>query len=312
MSVLQKGRKSDNIRTSSRVTRENPGSYDRTTQGSEGRDETLVFNDPNLSEAIHDSARRYKVSSAIHAEDFIFHFLLNASKDKAQGAQLYFESGKSSAEQASAIYKEHAARPPRRVLDFASGYGCVTRHLPGVLPGSKVFACDVLESCVTFVSQCLEFRALQSAKIPEELVINKRFDLIIVLSLFSHLPERTFSRWLRQIARLAAPGGIVLFTTHGRMSAQQFGNPPLTADGFWHDPRKEHPNLDASNYGLSICSRKYCEVCIEEIKDVKLVDYREGFWWGHQDVYVLRKQGRAETASQLVSKLFTALGCRVR
>jgi SAM-dependent methyltransferase len=251
------------------------------------------------------------VSSAIHAEDFIFHFLLNASKDKAQGAQLYFESGKSSAEQASAIYKEHVARPPGRVLDFACGYGCVTRHLPGVLPGSKVFACDVLESCVTFVSKCLGFRTLQSSKIPEELVINKRFDLIIVLSLFSHLPERTFSRWLRQIVRLAAPGGIVLFTTHGRISAQQFGNPPLTADGFWHDPRKEHPNLDASNYGLSICSREYCEVCIEEIKDVKLIDYREGFWWGHQDVYVLRKQGRAETASQLITKLFTALGCRV-
>jgi 2-polyprenyl-3-methyl-5-hydroxy-6-metoxy-1,4-benzoquinol methylase len=225
-----------------------------------------LFDDPTLSDAIQDSARRYKVSGAIHPEDFIFHYLLNASTDKPRGSQLYFERGRSSAEGVAAIYRDYSARPPKQVLDFASGYGCVTRHLPEVLPGSEVFACDVLESCVNFMSQTLRFRALRSTKIPEELVIKKIFDLVVVLSLFSHLPERTFSRWLRQIVRLAAPRGIVLFTTHGQISAPHFGNPPLTADGFWHEPRMELPSLDPTHYGLSICSRRYCETCIEELK----------------------------------------------
>jgi hypothetical protein len=260
-----------------------------------------LFDDPALSEFIRDHAQRYQVSGAIHAEDFIFHYLLSAMVDRPQGVHQYFWSGRESAEQAAAICKEHGASP-RYVLDFASGYGCVTRHLPSHFPESKVVASDVLPSCMAFVSECLKIPGLPSARIPEELAIRKRFDLVLVLSLFSHLPERTFSRWLRRIAGLAAPGGLVIFTTHGRASAQHFGNPTLTAEGFWHSPQSEHHELDAAHYGLSLCTREYCETCIAELPDVKLVDYREGFWWGHQDMFVLRKD-RAPTPLERVRKV---------
>ena len=166
-----------------------------------------------------------------------------------------------------------------------------------------MFASDVLPSCIAFISEALKIPSLRSTRIPEELAIRKRFDLIVVLSLFSHLPERTFSRWLRRIASLAAPGGLVILTTHGRVSAQHFGNPTLTAEGFWHSPQSEHHELDRTHYGLSLCTREYCEACIAEIWDVKLVDYREGFWWGHQDVFVLRKE-RAQTPLERVRKVF--------
>jgi len=157
----------------------------------------------------------------------------------------------------------------------------VTRHLPRLFPGSRVSASDVLPSCVSFVSECLKTSSLPSTRIPEDFHIARRFDLVIVLSLFSHLPERTFSRWLHRIAGLAAPGGLVIFTTHGRLSAPHFGNPTLSAEGFWHTPQSEHHDLDHRHYGLSVCTRQYCETCIAEIKDVKLVDCHEGLWWGH-------------------------------
>jgi SAM-dependent methyltransferase len=260
-----------------------------------------LFDNPALSNLIAASARHYEVSSAIHAEDFIFHYLLNAAVEPSQGVQQYFQSGRESAQHAVAICKQHGT-VPRRILDFASGYGCVTRHLPGLFPRSKVFASDVLPSCVAFVSECLTVQSLLSTRVPEELTIRKRFDLIIALSLFSHLPERTFSRWLRRITALAAPGGLVIFTTHGRVSAPHFGNPTLTAEGFWHSPRSEHHELDRAHYGLSVCTREYCESCIAEIRAVKLLDYREGFWWGHQDTFVLQKE-QAATPLQRVRKL---------
>jgi hypothetical protein len=103
--------------------------------------ETNLFSDPTLAGAIDAAARQFDVSPMIHAEDFIFHYLLNCGMPRETAVQHYFESGRTSAEQAASIFKEHVAQPPRTILDFACGYGCVTRHLHHVFPGAKVTAC---------------------------------------------------------------------------------------------------------------------------------------------------------------------------
>lgn len=267
--------------------------------------ETNVFSDPTLAGVIDVAARRFDVSPLVHAEDFIFHYLLNCGMPRETAVQHYFESGRTSAEQADSIFKEHVARPPRTILDFACGYGCVTRHLHHVFPRATVTGCDVLDSAVEFVSRGLGVRAMRSSAIPEDFAFGGTFDLVIVLSLFTHLPERTFSRWLRRLARLATPGGLVLFTTHGRKSAPYFGNPVLGANGFWHEARREHHNLDPLHYGLTINTRDYCEICINEIRGIRLIDYREGMWWGHQDTYVIQREGRLTSSMRPISRLLT-------
>jgi hypothetical protein len=87
--------------------------------------ETNLFSDPTLAGAIDAAARRFDVSPMIHAEDFIFHYLLNCGMPRETAVRHYIESGRTSAEQTASIFKEHVARPPRTILDFACGYGCV-------------------------------------------------------------------------------------------------------------------------------------------------------------------------------------------
>ena len=79
-------------------------------------------------------ASKWKVSAAVHPKDFIFRFVLNHPEfsDLNDAVAYYFDSGRKSAEMLKSIIESElsidvAAR--KRMLEFASGYGAVTRHL---------------------------------------------------------------------------------------------------------------------------------------------------------------------------------------
>ena len=80
------------------------------------------------------------------------------------------------------------ARDVRSILDFACGYGRVTRFLKHAFPHARVTCSDILEEAVTFASRKFRVKRKASTTRPEAFVLRKRFDLILVSSLFSHLP----------------------------------------------------------------------------------------------------------------------------
>ncbi len=63
----------------------------------------------------------------------------------------------------------------------------------------------------------------------------------------------------------------------------------LGESGFWFNPQSEQKDIDASEYGTTITSFDYVYTQINSIPDVRLIKFQEGFWWGHQDVYMLQK-----------------------
>jgi hypothetical protein len=82
--------------------------------------------------AIRVNAERFGVSAAIHPDDHIFNFVLNKSGFTREAAiEDYFSDGARSAKQFLSLVSQHL-KPSTRVptvLEFASGYGMVTRHL---------------------------------------------------------------------------------------------------------------------------------------------------------------------------------------
>ena len=61
---------------------------------------------------------------------------------------------------------------------------------------------------------------LESYPTPELFKSSGSFDLTIALSFFSHLPDESFARWLIELFATVKPGGILAFTTHGRLNAR--------------------------------------------------------------------------------------------
>lgn len=101
-------------------------------------------------------------------------------------------------------------RPVRRILDFPCGYGRVCRFLRVRFPDADITVYDTDRAARRFCARAFNVRSLR----PDQ----DRFDLIWCGSLLTHLDERSSARLLRRFHRLLAPGGICVFTTHGRFA----------------------------------------------------------------------------------------------
>jgi hypothetical protein len=108
----------------------------------------------------------------------------------------YFDNGLESARKLAHLTAQFLPEVPRpSILEFASGYGCVTRHLLNVMPHAQVTACDIHPQANSFV-QGLGFDTVASASAPEDFNVGRKFDVVFALSFFTHMPRSTWARWL--------------------------------------------------------------------------------------------------------------------
>jgi SAM-dependent methyltransferase len=241
---------------------------------------------------IAEIATRFHVRPDIHPADMIFHFLATHTgfPDTYQAIQYYFADGKKSAERLQSLLATWLPDTKQgRLLEFASGYGCVTRHLlTGGLPGWDVTSADIHDEAVLFL-QKLGGRAVPSSSQPEGLRLQP-FDAVFALSFFSHMPDATFQRWLLSLYETVLPGGLLIFTTHGYQSLPQLGGPSFNREGYWFHATSEQLDLPGEEYGLMAVTPAY--VC-ERIKSLpgapQIAVFNEGLWWNHQDLWVVRR-----------------------
>jgi hypothetical protein len=246
----------------------------------------------SLSKSAEKYAAAVNCIPDIHLDDFIFRFLIeNQSFDSTDSAvKYYFNDGLKSAQKLAELLKQlMPTNTPLTMLEFASGYGCVTRHLKSVLPKVKSVACDIHSHAVDFITSQLGAEAILSCADPKDFSYGKQYDVVFVLSFFSHMPRSSWSRWLTALFDAVTPGGIFIFTTQGLHSAKFFGDPELDETGFWFHADSEQKDLDVSTYGQTIVSESFVrKEIIEKLgRDAEVVNL--GWWWGHQDCYIVRK-----------------------
>jgi SAM-dependent methyltransferase len=182
---------------------------------------------------------------------------------------------------------------PRRVLDFASGYGCTARHLRQVFADSICGTCDIHLDAVNFNKDVLGVESYISSPVPEQLKLPPQ-DVIFAHSFFSHMPETTWTRWLQALANALAPGGVLIFTTHG-FALDKRGYPGLTvkANGFGFIAQSEQDDLRTAEYGLTISYPRWVLAVLAFMPELRLSKFQEGLWWGThgtQDTYVCVKE----------------------
>lgn len=100
------------------------------------------------------------------------------------------------------------------ILDFAAGYGRVTRFLVTDFTPDQIWAAEIKPKALDFIKEQFNCNTLQSSYIPEDFKTDQRFDVIYVGSLFSHLPEDLFKRWLKVLYDLLSDKGILILSTH--------------------------------------------------------------------------------------------------
>ncbi len=176
-----------------------------------------------------------------------------------------------------------------RMLEFASGHGRFTRHLVKALGPSRVVVSDVVPSAVDFLRSTFGVEGFLSTSLPESVQWPARYDLVFVLSLFSHLPRATWSRWLKVLYEAVAPGGLLVFSTHG-IKAANFDHVTLDDEGYFFAASSESTAIDEQEYGTTFTSEAFVLARIAETMGAdKLVRQVPVHFWNHQDAYVLRK-----------------------
>ena len=176
-----------------------------------------------------------------------------------------------------------------RVLEFASGHGRFTRHLVKALGADRVVVSDVVPDAVEFSRRTFGVDGFMSASVPEQVQWPQRYELVFVLSLFSHLPRSTWSRWLKVLWDAVAPGGLLVFSTEGVKAAACDGV-ALDEEGFFFAPSSESNAIDAQEYGTAFTSEAFVlQRMAETCGTDALVHRAPVHFWNHQDAYVLRR-----------------------
>ena len=204
------------------------------------------------------------VPLAIDARDEMLSHLLRAHRG-AIGAALvgYFQTGWMAAGLLRRVLGwRFGERGRSRLLDFAGGYGRVSRYFrPGAEP-VHITVADVDPEAVEFQRRRFGFEGFVSTSDPDDLEIETRFDAVFVASLFSHLPERRFAAWLHRLQRLLAPGGVLVLSTHGP-DAMLPGR-TMPAGGLYFETVSESRRLSGDEYGSTWVSEEFMAQAITE------------------------------------------------
>jgi SAM-dependent methyltransferase len=229
--------------------------------------------------------------TAIHPGDEMFEFgLREADGDWNRAFFHYVRSGLLGyATMAQVLDAFEAVRGPvGSVFDFASGYGRTTRFLLPRLGRERLWVADIQPGAVEFQEKRFGVRSLLSTTAPEDLEIAERFDVVFVLSLFSHLPPSSFRRWLAKLGSLLTPRGVLVFSTLGEEVAPP--EHPLGESGFAFWNQSESAVVSREEYGTMWVRPDFVAAAIAEGCGPGAVwQHFPRRLWHLQDVYVVAR-----------------------
>lgn len=206
-------------------------------------------------------------------------------------ARGYFAGGEWNAHEVESVLSEvgFSLRQAGSFLEFACGYGRLTRHFVHMISPSKVTVSDIDTRAVDFVKRKLGVDGFYSTTMAEDLAHAGRYDAIVVVSLFSHLSLQQWGSWLKRLNEMLNPGGLLLFTTHNINDAGPKGF-QAPADGFLYKEHNEtRGRLNGEHYGAAYVSTGYVEQAVSENFEGRLLRFCPHALLLAQDAYVLQR-----------------------
>jgi SAM-dependent methyltransferase len=130
----------------------------------------------------------------------------------------YIRDGEESAKEIIQWTEKFFKKSPGCVLEWGCGVSRITRHIHKFIDaGSSIYACDInplmIEWNSKYITQ-ISFTTINHE--PPTHYEGEKFDLVFAVSVLTHIDTNNQENWLKEINRILKPGGIFLFTTHGK------------------------------------------------------------------------------------------------
>jgi SAM-dependent methyltransferase len=185
-----------------------------------------------------------------------------------------------------------------RILDLPCGHGRVLRYLRAAFPEAEIIACDLLRDGVDYCAMTFGAIPLYSVENSANIELERdAFDLIWVGSLLTHLDSDRWPGFLELFRRSLRPGGVLVFSTHGRSAYDKAVRLGTKSHGlpYWRHTAAKYAYertgfgysnyANSSSYGLSLSSPARVFKLIERVSELRVVHFSERAWDKHQDVY---------------------------
>ena len=193
-----------------------------------------------------------------------------------------------------------AGRDPNSIADLLEvgcGYGRIVRELRKGMPSARVYVSDVIDEAAQFTAA--EFGAHYMPPLEKAGVeFGGRFDLVYLLSVYSHLRRDIAAANLRRVAAVLKPGGVAVMTLQGQGSADTVERyklywldknrllQALAHDGYYYE---KYPYYYA-DYGMTWFTQPAFDRLVRETTpELSAVSFHPTDVDGHQDVLVYRK-----------------------
>jgi hypothetical protein len=194
---------------------------------------------------------------------------------------------------------------PSTRSDPPCGAGRVLRFLVPYCERANITGCDLDEQAVDFCAGNFGVNCVYSKPEISEVRFERKFDLIWVGSLVTHLSAAYIEKLLELLADNLTDNGLLVFTTHGEsvtgrliggslygLTAQQSSEliAAYEQNGFGFEayqgpPAAEGAEPTPSDYGVSITSPLWIRETAGRIGVLSEVYFRERGWDDHQDVF---------------------------
>ena len=113
------------------------------------------------------------------------------------------------------IYADRPAAELSSVYDFGCGCGRLLRWFPIGIEGIQCVGSDVRAASIDWCRANLSGHFFTNEVQPPLALEDDSLDLVVSLSTFSHFHRRSNDAWIRELARVCKPDGLILVTTHG-------------------------------------------------------------------------------------------------
>jgi SAM-dependent methyltransferase len=185
-------------------------------------------------------------------------------------------------------------------LDFGCGYGRVIRFLIERVDPQQVYAADVIEEAVAFCADEFGVKPIYSRETLASLNLNS-FDFVYAISVLTHLNEENSRELLRLMREALNPGGIVMFTTHGRSSVEHAASygaiygrmraelkQRIERDGIAFVP---YHHYFGDHCGMTWQSERWIRERMHDLHadSMRLVLFKPQGLYGHQDVFAYER-----------------------
>lgn len=228
--------------------------------------------------------------------------------DQLFGGGDYFGCGRSAVECIRKALDTASISPDqiKHILDLPCGHGRVLRYLKAGFPEAKITACDLLRDGVDFCSSAFGATGIYSCDEPEAIPLEAgSFELIWVGSLFTHLDAPLWARFLGALREALCPGGLLVFSTHGRTAYQRIVSGMNYGIGHWRTTqllyRYERTGFgyakysgSESYYGLSLSHPAWVARQLTALGGFRLINLSERAWEQFQDVFACIREPDCE------------------